>query len=105
MYMHRHWVPQDYVKATYWLRKAADVGLHRAQLAIGAMYASGRGGLPQDFVTAYMWFDLAASHTVGNLQQMCTEERDRVAENMSAEQIAEAQHLARCWKPTPDGDK
>ena len=33
------------------------------------------------------------------------EARDRIAKKMTAEQIAEAQRLAREWKPTPETEK
>ena len=57
------------------------------------MFANGRG-LPQDFVQAYMWWDLAAN---GGDKDAITN-RDRIAGEMTPEQIAEAQRLAREWE-------
>ncbi len=43
-----------------WYRKAADKGLFVAQFLLGEMYENGQG-VPQDYVQAHMWFNLAAS--------------------------------------------
>ena len=54
-------VPPDFVQASVWYRKAADKGNVAAQINLGSMYSRGEG-LPKDFILAYMWADLAASH-------------------------------------------
>jgi TPR repeat protein len=59
------------------------------------MYDNGQG-VPQDYVRAYMWFNSAAAQGL----QGAEEDRDQVAQQMTAAQIAEAQKLAREWKPT-----
>ena len=82
-------VPQDYVEALKWYRKAADQGNPWAQLSLGLMYTTGQG-VPQDYVQAYKWFTLAGA----------AENRDRAAAMMTPAQIAEAERLAREWKPT-----
>ena len=43
----------------YW-SKAASVGNNSSQAALAGMYAEGKG-VPQDYVRAHMWFNLAAS--------------------------------------------
>jgi hypothetical protein len=43
-----------------------------------------------------MWFDLLAAQ--GDFK--AANERDKVAANMTPDQIAEAQRLARDWEPT-----
>jgi TPR repeat protein len=53
-----------------------------------------RQGVPQDYVIAHMWLSLAAAG--GNF----TAERDFIAAKMTPAQVAEAQKLAREWKPT-----
>jgi TPR repeat protein len=60
------------------------------------MYASGHG-VPQDYVTAYMWFNLSAAQG----DEDAAKRRDLIAQRMTATQIGEAQNLAREWKPTP----
>jgi uncharacterized protein len=91
-------VPQDYAEAVRWYRKAAEQGLANAQFNLGLMYAKGQG-VPQDYAEAPMWLNLAASRTSGDVQQKSAETRDLVARMMTAQQIAEAQRLAREWKP------
>jgi len=90
-------VPQDYQQAVLWYRKAAEQGSNAyAQTTLGRMYASGRG-VPQDFVRAHMWFNLAAAKG----DNVAAIYRDDIAKNMTPAQIAEAQRIAREWKPTP----
>ena len=52
-------VPQDYVQALRWLRRAARQGFAPAQAMLGAFYAAGRGVL-KDEVEAKRWFRRAA---------------------------------------------
>ena len=97
MYVQGQGVPQDYAEAMKWYRLAADQGNAPAQNDLGALFFMGQG-VPQDFVLAHMWFDLSA--TQGN--QDATENRDLAERRMTPEQIAEAQKLAREWKPRPE---
>ena len=88
-------VPQDYVEAVKWYRMAAEQGTVGAQSNLGVAYFYGQG-VPQDYVLAHMWLNLAATH--GNSSD--AENRDTVAKKMTRDQIAEAQRMAREWKPT-----
>jgi uncharacterized protein len=90
MYANGRGVSQDDTEVVKWYRLAADQGHADAQFALGLMYALGRG-FPQDDVLAHMWFNLAA--TRGNAEAV--EARDRTASDMTLEQLAEAQRLAR----------
>jgi TPR repeat protein len=85
-------VARDYVQAARWYRKGADQGYAMAQLAVGGMDARGVG-VPRDYVRAYMWIDLAT----GEISS--TELLNGLEKVMTADQIAEAQKLAREWKP------
>jgi TPR repeat protein len=58
------------------------------------MYRTGQG-VPQDYVQAHMWANLAAAQNYKNA--LVT--RNLIAKKMSQSQIAEAQRLAREWKP------
>ena len=87
-------VQQDYAEAAKWTRKAAEQGYAPAQADLGVLYWNGQG-VPQDIVLAYMWFSLAAAH-----EPDAVEERDLAASQMTSDEIAEAQRLAREWKPT-----
>ncbi len=92
-------VPQDYADAAKWYRKAADQGFATAMISLGFMYAEGQG-VPQDYVQAHMWFNLAASRLPpGKDGDLAVENRDIIAARMTPAQIAEAQRLAREWKP------
>ena len=86
---------QDPAEAAIWLRKAADQGNAEAQHALGIAYDQGRG-VPQDYVFAHMWFNLAAARS----HPSAAEYRSKVGERMSPAQLAEAQKMAREWKPT-----
>src|ERR1035437_9006343 len=86
---------QSYTEALTWFRQAADQGSVQAQINLGAMYANGQGA-PQDYIQAHMWLSLAAAKS----ETRAVELRNTVAVKMTAAQIAEAQKLAREWKPT-----
>jgi len=99
MYNTGQGVPQDYAEAAKWFRLAAEQGIPESKLILGLMYDLGRG-VPQDFVRAHMWYNLAAATLPpGDDREMAVEERDEVAGRMTPEQIAEAQRLAREWRP------
>ena len=87
-------VPQDYAEAVKWFRKAAEQSFADAQYNLGIMYKNGYG-VPQNYVQAHMWFNLAGAQG----EQQAAENRDIVAKRMNQAQIAEAQKLAREWKP------
>jgi TPR repeat protein len=103
MYFNGHGVKQDYVTALIWYRKAADQGDHKAQFNLGLMYGDGHG-VKQDYVQAHLWFNLAAARFLTSNTDSragALNNRDRIAAKMTPAQIAEAQKLAREWKPTP----
>lgn len=81
------------------LRRAAEQGDATAQFNLGLMYSTGRG-VPQDYVAAHMFFNLAGAK--GNEDARKT--RDQLATKMTASQIAEAQRRAREWQTEPGSD-
>jgi TPR repeat protein len=94
-------VPQDYAEAVKWYRLAAEQGNAIAQYSLGFQYDKGQG-VPQDYVQAHMWYNLAASRfsaSEAEHRNKAIKNRDIVARNMTPAQIAEAQKLAREWKP------
>jgi uncharacterized protein len=100
MYEDGRGVPQDYAQAVGWYRKAADQGDSLAQFKLGLIYGQGQG-MPQDYVRAHMWFNIAAAGASdASVRDQSVKYRDLVAAKMTPEQIAEAQRLAREWKPT-----
>ena len=56
------------------------------------MYGAGRG-VPQDHVTAHMWFNLAGANGIKTAREV----RDRLQKTMTPGEIAEARKLAREW--------
>jgi TPR repeat protein len=75
-------------------RKAAEQGYARSQNNLGVMYGNGTG-VPQDYVLAYMWCNLAGASG----DEHANRSRENLSKKMTPEQIAEAQKLSREWKP------
>jgi uncharacterized protein len=94
MYQSGRGLPQNNVEAVKWLRLAAEQGIADSQWRLGNMYERGEG-VPQDYILAHMWFNLSAARG----DQIAAYSRDQIAKRMPAEQITEAQKLAREWKP------
>jgi len=94
-------VPQDYGEAVRWYRRAAEQGDAVAANNLGTMYDKGRG-VAKDYVHAHKWYNLAAARCLASETEnrdKAVRNRDRIAVKMTAAQIAEAQRLAREWKP------
>jgi TPR repeat protein len=87
-------VDMDKVGAVKWFRKAAEQGYWAAQNRLGACYAEGNG-TTKDYVEAYKWLNLALSQGDENAKEWLS----YVEQSMTPEQIAEAQQLAREFKP------
>jgi hypothetical protein len=94
-------VPQDYTEAAKWYRLAAEQGNADAQSNLGERYAEGRG-VQQDYVQAHKWFNLTVSRfsaSGADKREQAVKNRDIIASIMTPAQIAEAQKLAREWRP------
>ena len=87
-------VRPDYAEAFKLLLRSAEHGYGYAQDYLGDMYAEGLG-VPVDNVQAYFWHDRAAAQGVQN----AAEKRDLIAKLLTPDEIAQAQKLAREWKP------
>jgi len=85
---------RDYTSALRLIRPLAEQGDANAQYNLGVFYDNGLG-VPQDKVRAYMWFNLSAAQG----REGAAAFRDLIARRMTPVQIAEAQKLAREWKP------
>jgi uncharacterized protein len=66
--------------------------IQMARIELADMYCIGRE-VPQDFVAAHKWFNLAAMRG----SQPAKEYRCEISREMTATQIAEAQRQARHW--------
>ena len=94
MYYNGQGVQQDFPEAAKWTRRAAEQGYAPAQADLGVLYWNGQG-VPRDVVLAYMWLSLAVEQEPDGVKK-----RDLAASQMTPDEIAEAQRLAREWKPT-----
>lgn len=93
-------VGEDLGEAARWYQKAADRGVTEAQFRLGLFYMNGVG-VTRDLVAAHKWLNLAASRLPpGEIRNNVAKLRETIAANMTAAQVAEAQRLARDWKPT-----
>ncbi len=96
MYYFGHGVPQSDAEAIKWFAPLAEQGDIWPQFLLGEIYAAGRG-VPKDVVMAHMWFNLLAAR--GEAFSAVSRMRDVLEQEMTPDQIAEAQRLAREWKP------
>jgi len=103
MYLQGTGVPKDRIEAATWFLEAAAQGNTAAQYNLGVMYEKGEGVL-LNRVAAYMWYNLAASHGLGESSPIgeevhAAEQRDRLAQQMTSEEVNQAERLAREWVP------
>jgi TPR repeat protein len=91
-YRYGRGVPEDDVEAVRWFRLAAEQGNAEAQYNLGTLYDNGEG-VPEDHVLAYMWYNLAAAQG----HERAQDGKDLIEEDMTREQIAEAQRLSTEW--------
>jgi TPR repeat protein len=90
MFLNGQAVAQNYAEALKWYRLAASQGMTSAQNSLGVMYALGQG-TPKNPARAYLWFNVSVlSGNSGGVDN-----RDRIAKEMSSQQIAEAQQMTR----------
>ena len=100
LYDYGRGISQDAAEAMRWYRSAADQGFAVAQYNLGFMYANGRG-LTQNYVDAYLWFNLASARASGDIREQAAHNRAVLAQHMTPQQIAQAEHLTGVWTPEP----
>ena len=93
MYGSGRGVAKNYVRAVELLKRAAAHSYAPAHNDLGTMYFNGFG-VSKDLVVAHLWFALAAEQ--GSLAAMLN--LVLIEEEMTPEQIAEAEGLLRAWK-------
>ncbi len=99
-------IPRDMEQAATWYRRAADQGDPAAQATLGVLYSFGQG-VPQNYVEAYFWLDLAASVSGPN-QEKYAANRQMVGQHLTTDQVSDVQDRVTAWKaahPRPDGKK
>jgi hypothetical protein len=97
MYDMGHGVPKNDVQAAAWYRKAADKGMGNAMINLVALIA-GHARSPADLVPAYMWLVIAQNHDPSVASDV-EQDMNRMMSLMSRRQIAQAENMARYWRP------
>jgi TPR repeat protein len=93
MYERGEGIKANPAEAAKWYRLAAEQGMAVAQNNLGILYASGNG-VPMDRVQAHLWFMLASKE-----DQTAQRRAETIAARMTPEQVAEANKLAKEFKP------
>ena len=86
--------PSDSEEATKLYFRSALRGSNTGPMGLGRAYEEGVGVL-QDFMLAHAWYNIASSRLGPGNQEEAAEARDRVARNLSSDQIIDAQTLAK----------
>jgi len=84
--------PEGYTQSASWYRKAADQGYPKAQYSLGIAYCW-HEGVPQDYVQAYVWLDIAIAGKVDDQNHWL----NYAASHLTADQISQAQDQAKKW--------
>jgi hypothetical protein len=97
MYDVGHGVPKNDVQAAAWYRRAAEKGMGHAMINLVALIATHARG-PADLVPAYMWLVIAQNHDPSVASDV-EQDMSRMMSLMSRSQIAQAENMARYWRP------
>lgn len=97
---HGYGVKRNEVEAAKWFLMAANQGEWQSQYYLGVLYEKG-AGMQQDLATAHMWLSLAAVNPGTTFRDsLHTKEAvSKLERKMKPEQIAQAQEMAKNWKP------
>jgi hypothetical protein len=87
-------VPQDYKEAIKLIRLAAEQGHVQAQMKLGILSELGMG-VKKSLIYSHMWLNIATTNANSEEEKQMVGLRDSVAKKMTADQIAEAQVLAK----------
>lgn len=90
-------VSRDIEEGVRWTRRAAEGGSALAQNALGNCYERGLG-VERDYLQAYKWYALAAAQDDANAADIRVS-MAKVETSLTKEQVAEAQRLAREFRP------
>jgi TPR repeat protein len=89
-------VAKDIEEGIKWIKQAAEKGVAAAQNSLGLAYQKGEG-VPKDYLQAYKWLALAAAQDDEHASDIRVS-LGKVELNLTKEQVAEAQRLAREFK-------
>jgi TPR repeat protein len=90
-------VEENLAEAFKWATLSAEQGYVASQSILSRFYSSGRGGIvSEDLVLAYMWMELSRfGDHIGRVRKERVAKR--LAGRMTANQIAQAERMAREW--------
>lgn len=91
---------RDPAAAFKWYEKAAMQGDAISQANLGSLYARGEG-TTQNYIEAYFWFTLAATHGSGVTVAAA---RDSIARHLTPAGLELVQNRAAAWKPQKKGE-
>src|SRR6266545_3987799 len=91
-------VPQNYIMAVYWYRRAAEQGDPSAQYMLGLLYDKGQG-TPQNYIEAHKWLNLATAHAPRKIRDYSARLRDALATKMTRGELGVARLRALEWVP------
>ena len=90
LYYHGSGVTQNYQKSADLYHSAAKQGDVYSQKALGVMYSEGFG-VPKDNILAFSWFQISGE----NGYKFAIKYRDAMAKDMTSEEVATAQAMAK----------
>jgi len=85
-------------RSVKWFKRSADGGHKNGQYYLGLAYELGEGGLDENRALAHAWYQLAADQRLG----VAKSARDRLSENMTGDEIADAEALADSMRDHTD---
>ena len=94
MYLHGWGGAKDASEGARWVKEVAEQGNVEAQVLLAALFLTGEG-VKKDETAAYMWLSVEGSRGDADTKRL----RDILSRHMSSEQIANAEKLAKEWKP------
>jgi TPR repeat protein len=87
-------ISQNDTEAYKLFHSAANQGYGPSQYQLGKMFSHEKSkGIPQRFILAYMWFEIAAANGV----EKAKEKQNELSETMTEEQVREAETEAHMW--------
>jgi TPR repeat protein len=87
----------DLEKAWVWFCPAAHKGHAESQYLLASYYGAGLPPVQNDIIKSYVWRSLS----LNGGDPRAANARDQTAQEMTADQIAEAKSLVSKWKPNP----
>lgn len=95
-YHYGYGVPQNYTEACRWYKAGAELGHLHSQFDLGHMYEIGSGVI-LSLDQAYFWYLIAAANSNEVFFDIASQNRDRIADELSKDQRLKIEQQARDW--------